>query len=388
MNKRFAFAFLAALTVTGGVAAQEKVKVGMVLTLSGPPAAVGQQVRNGFDMALEELGGKLGGLPAELTVQDDELKPDIAVTKAQALVQRDGVQFVVGPVFSNVLQAIIKPVTDSNVFLLSPNPGTSDFAGVRCNPNFFVLSIQNDQGAEAVGEYATREKLKNIVALAPNYQAGRDMIAGFKNAFKDELADEIFVPLNQLDYSAEMARIASLQPDAVFAFMPGGMGVNFVKQFDQAGLKGKVKMLSVFSADEVNLTAQQDAALGVLSGSSWAPTLDNPANHKFVDAYIKKFKAVPATYAAFAYDSAMLIDAAVRSVGGNLDDKDALRKALQTSEFKSLRGPFKFNSNHYPIQNVYLTEVQKRQDGLYQSAIVQTVLENNADRYSQLCAMK
>lgn len=387
MPKLFVLPFIAALATSGAAIAQDQVKVGMVLTLSGPPAAIGQQIRNGFELALGDLGGKLGGLPAEVIIQDDELKPDIAVTKAQALVQRDSVQFVVGPVFSNILQAIIKPVTDSGAFLFSPNPGTSDFAGAKCNPNFFVMAIQNDQGAEAVGEYAKREKIGKIITLAPNYQAGRDMVAGFKNAFKEDLVDEMFVPLNQLDYSAEVTRIAALEPEAVFAFMPGGMGINFLKQFDQAGLKDKVKVLSVFSADEVNMVAQRDAALGVLSGSNWAPTLDNPANRKFVDAYIAKYKAVPATYAAFAYDSAMLIDAAIRSTGGNLSDKDALRAAIKSADFKSVRGSFRFNHNHYPIQNVYITEVQKRADGLYQSAIKDTVFKDNADRYAELCKM-
>lgn len=387
MRKLFACSLIAALAMAGAAMAKEKVKVGMVLTLSGPPAAVGQQIRNGFEMALEDLGGKLGGVDAELFVQDDELKPDLAVTKSQALAERDSVQFVVGPVFSNILQAIVKPLTDSGVFVISPNPGTSDFAGAKCNPNLFVMSIQNDQGAEAVGDYASREKIEKVIALAPNYQAGRDMIAGFKNAYKGDVADEMFVPLNQLDYSAEVTRIAALQPQAVFAFMPGGMGINFLKQFDQAGLTGKVKVLSVFTADEVNLPAQRDAALGVLSGSNWAPTLDTPGNHEFVNRYVKKHKTVPAAYAAFAYDTAMMIDAAVRATDGKLDDKDALRKAMQTAQFRSLRGPFKFNTNHYPIQNIYLTEVVKRDDGLYQSAVRETVFENNADRYVEKCKM-
>lgn len=241
------------LSVATVASAEDAVKIGVIATLSGPPAAIGQQIRNGVELALKELDGKIGGRPAELVVQDDELKPDVAVTKANALIERDKVDFVIGPVFSNVLQAIIKPVTDADTILISPNPGTSNFAGKACNPNFFVTAIQNDSGTEAMGEYANKNGIDNVIAVVPNYQAGRDMVNGFKSTFKGDLADEMYVPLNQLDFSAELTRISVEQPKAVFAFLPGGMGVNFVKQFAQAGLSGKIKILSVFTSDEVAL---------------------------------------------------------------------------------------------------------------------------------------
>ena len=217
-------------------AAQDKLKVGILTTLSGPPAALGVQQRNGFQLALKTLGNKLGGREVELIVQDDELKPDVAVGKAKAFVERDKVDFVVGPIFSNILIAMMKPVTDAGVILISPNAGTSNFAGKECNPNFFVTSYQNDQNAEAMGKYAQDTGIKKVFLMAPNYQAGRDELAGFKHNFKGEVADEVFVPLGQLDYSAELSKIAAAKPDAIFVFLPGGMGVNFVKQFRQAGL--------------------------------------------------------------------------------------------------------------------------------------------------------
>ena len=230
--------------------AQDKLKVGMIVTLSGPPAVLGQQIRNGFQLAVKQLGGKLGGRETEVLVQDDELKPDVAVTKAKALVDRDKVDFVVGPVFSNILQAIFKPVTEAGAFLISPNAGTSNFAGKECNPNFFVTSYQNDQAFGVSGQYAQQAGLKKVFLIAPNYQAGRDALAGFKNFFKGEIADEIYVPLGQLDYSAELSKIAAAKPEAIFVFLPGGMGVNFVKQFRQAGLADKVTFLSAFTVDE------------------------------------------------------------------------------------------------------------------------------------------
>ena len=384
-----ALAIGAALTLTLGAAeAQEKLKVGVIATLSGPPAVLGQQLRNGFQLAVKELGGKLGGREVEVIVQDDELKPDVAVNKVKALVDRDKVDFVVGPIFSNILQAIMKPVTDSGTILISPNAGTSNFAGKECNPNFFVTSYQNDQNHAVSGKYAQDSGIKKLYLMAPNYQAGKDALAGVKRHFKGEIVDEVYVPLNQLDYSAELSRIAAASPDAVFVFLPGGMGVNFVKQFRQAGLADKIKFLSAFTVDESTLPAQQDAAIGLFGGANWAPNLDNPQNKKFVAAYEKEFNAVPATYAFQAYDAALLIDSALKATKGSTSDKNALRAAIKKADFKSLRGDFKFNTNNYPIQDFYLTKVAKRPDGKFQTEIVQKVFDDVPDSYAKDCKMK
>lgn len=390
MNRMIsALAIGAALTLSIGAAqAQEKLKIGVISTLSGPPAVLGQQLRNGFQLAVKELGGKLGGREVEVIVQDDELKPDVAVNKVKALVDRDKVDFVVGPIFSNILQAIMKPVTDSGAILISPNAGTSNFAGKECNPNFFVTSYQNDQNHEVAGAYAQKSGIKKLYLMAPNYQAGKDALAGVKRRFKGEIVDEVYVPLNQLDYSAELSRIAAASPDAIFVFLPGGMGVNFVKQFRQAGLADKIKFLSAFTVDESTLPAQQDAALGFFGGANWAPNLDNPQNKKFVAAYEKEFNAVPATYAFQAYDAAMLIDSALKATKGNTSDKNALRAALKKADFQSLRGAFKFNSNNYPIQDFYLVKVAKRGDGKFQTEIVEKVISGEPDAYAKDCKMK
>jgi branched-chain amino acid transport system substrate-binding protein len=371
------------------VNAQEKLKIGIITTLSAAAGAVpGRQQRNGFELAVKTRGGKLGGQDTEILVVDDELKPDVAVTKVKALVDRDKAAFVVGPIFSNILAAIAKPVTDANVILVSPNAGTSSFAGKDCNPNLFVTSYQNDQVHEVLGQYAQESGIKKVIIIVPNYQAGKDAAAGFKHKFMGEVLDEIYVPLGQLDYSAELSRIAAAGPDAIFAFIPGGMGVNFVKQFRQSGLADKITFLSAFTVDESTLPAQQDAALGMFAGSDWAPNLDNPQNNAFVEAYVKEYNAIPATYAFQAYDAAVLIDSALRATGGKLTDKDALRAALKNADFKSLRGDFKFNNNHYPIQDFYLTKVAKRPDGKYQTEIVKKVFTSYGDSYAKDCPMK
>ena len=377
----------ATLAMFSAAQAQEKLKIGIIVTLSGPPAVLGGQVRDGFNLAIKSLGGKLGGVETEVIVVDDELKPDAAVSKVKGLVERDGVNFVVGPIFSNILMAISKPVTESKAFLVSPNAGTSSLAGKQCHQNLFVTSYQNDQNHEVLGKYAQNKGYKRVMLLAPNYQAGKDSLAGFKRHFKGEVIEEMYTPLGQLDFSAELAKIAAAKPDAFFTFMPGGMGVNLVKQYRQAGL-ASTPFLSAFTTDESTLPAQQDAALGFLSGANWAPDMDNAQSKAFVKAYEEAYKSVPGTYAMQAYDAALLIDSAVKATGGKLGNQDALRAALAKADFKSLRGKFKFGNNHYPVQDFYLVKVAKRADGKYQTEIAEKVFGDYVDVYAAECQMK
>ena len=365
--------------------AQEKIKLGVIVTLSGPGAALGQQVRDGFALAVKDLGGKMGGRDVEVVAVDDELKPDVAVTKVKGLLERDKVDFVVGPIFSNILQAIHRPVTESKTFLISPNAGPSTFAGKDCSPFFYVTSYQNDQVHEILGKVAQDRGYKRMYLMVPNYQAGKDSVAGFKLDYKGEIVEESYMPLNTLDFQPELSKISSQKPDALFTFMPGGLGVNLVKQYKQAGLADSIPVLSAFTVDESTLPAQQDAAVGMFGGANWAPNLDNPQNKKFVAAYEAAYNGVPGTYAFQAYDAAMLIDSAVKGVKGDLSNKDAVAAALKKADFTSLRGSFKFNTNGYPIQDFYLTKVAKRPDGKFQTEIVQKVFENYGDRYAKDC---
>lgn len=365
--------------------AQEKIKLGVIVTLSGPAAALGQQVRDGFALAVKDLGRKMGGRDVEVIVVDDELKPDAAVTKVKGLLERDKVDFVVGPIFSNILQAIHRPVTESKTFLISPNAGPSTFAGKDCNPFFYVTSYQNDQVHEILGKVAQDRGYKRMYLMVPNYQAGKDSVAGFKLDYKGEIVEESYMPLNTLDFQPELSKISSQKPDAVFTFMPGGLGVNLVKQYKQAGLADSIPVLSAFTVDESTLPAQQDAAVGMFGGANWAPNLDNSQSKKFVAAYEAAYSSVPGTYAMQGYDAAMLIDSAVKGVKGDLSNKDAVAAALKKADFTSLRGSFKFNTNGYPIQDFYLTKVAKRPDGKFQTEIVQKVFENYGDRYAKDC---
>ncbi|KMK67928.1 ABC transporter substrate-binding protein [Puniceibacterium sp. IMCC21224] len=366
-------------------AADGKLKIGLIYTLSGPAAALGSQARDGFLLAAEAMG-EMGGLPTEIIIIDDEQRPDLAADKARELVARDEVDFVVGPIFSNILGAIHKPVTETGTILISTNAGTSSYAGAECNENFYTTSYQNDQNHEVMGAYAEKQGYQNVFLMAPNYQAGKDSLNGFKHSYTGGVAGEVFTELGQLDFSSELAQIAAFQPDALFTFMPGGMGVNLVKQYSQAGLT-TIPFLSAFTVDETTLPATQDAAVGLMGGANWAPDMDNAANKTFVDAYLAKYGAMPGTYAMQAYDAAQLINAAVSSVGGDLTDRAALKSALHAADFDSPRGDFSFGKNNFPIQDFYLVKAEKREDGLYQTAIVEKIFDDYVDNYAAQCPM-
>jgi branched-chain amino acid transport system substrate-binding protein len=373
------------MLVAHAAAAQDKIRIGLIYTLSGAPSTLGQQSKNGFELALKSLGGKMGGKDVELFVADDELKPDVAIQKVRGMLERDRVDFVVGPIFSNILVAIHKPVIDAGKILISTNAGTSNFAGAGCNANFFVTSYQNDQIFEAVGEASNKLGYKRVYILVPNYPAGKDAISGFKRTYKGEIIEESLLPLNTTDFGPEVSKIAASKADALFTFMPGGLGINLLNTFIQAGLKGKLPIVSTFTADEATLPVLKDNAVGVYGVLTWAPNMDNAANKKFVSEYEAAYNAVPASYAMQAYDAAMLINSAVAAVNGNLADQNAVRAALKKAAFTSVRGPFKFNINGYPIEDFYLTKVAKRPDGKYETQIVEKIFSNHADGYAKDC---
>lgn len=370
---------------SSAMAHDNKLKIGVLLTLSGPPAVLGEHARDGILLADKALGGKVGGRETEIIVVDDEGKPDIAAQKARDLVEAQGADFVIGPIFSNIMTAIAGPVTSGGAILVSPNAGPSNFAGKDCNPDIFVASYQNDQMPKALAEHMNQQGIASVYLLAPNYQAGKDSLNGFKSLFKGEVEGELYVPLGQLDFSGELAQIAAAQPQAVYAFMPGGMGVNLVKQWQQAGL-ASIPLMSAFTVDETTLPAEQDAALGMLTASNWAPDLDTPGNAEFVAAFRQAYNRIPSLYAVGGYDSLMLIDSAVKAAG--TEDRAALRTALRAADFHSLRGNFSFSTNQFPVQDFYVTKAIKDAEGNYRTSVVEKVFTAAADSYVGDCPMK
>ncbi len=385
-----ALACLIALVLAGDPAsAADKVKVGFIATFSGPIGLIGQHMWDGFTLGVEHAGGKLGGLPTEVVKEDDQLKPDVGLQVAKKLLERDRVDFVVGTIFSNVMMAIYKPVVESKTFLISPNAGPSPIAGAQCSPWFFSSSWQNDGAHEAMGQYVQDKGYKRVYLMAPNYQAGKDSLAGFKRYYKGEIIGEVYTAINQPDYSAELTQLRAAKPDAVFVFQPGGMGVNFVKQYAQAGLMQEVPLFSAFTVEETTLKAIGEAAVGAYGTAFWTPDLDNPVSKRFVADFEKKYGYTPALYAAQSYDAALLIDNAIRAVKGKLEDREGLRAALAKPTFQSVRGgTIRYNNNHFPIQSFYVYRVEKDASGKPKLANRGVVFANHSDAYAKDCPMK
>jgi branched-chain amino acid transport system substrate-binding protein len=380
---------VAALLAVVAVAAQAQapLKIGFIAELSGPQGALGQDQYDAFMLVVERNGGKLGGVPVEILREDSQLKPEVATQIVDKLIEKDKVPIITGITFSNVMMAVHKKITDKEVFLIGSNAGPAPIAGAQCSPYAFITSWQNDNQAEVVGKYATDKGYKRVVGMAPNYQAGKDFIAGFKRNYKGEVIDEIYTPLNQPDFAAELAQVAAKKPDAVYVFYPGGLGVNFVRQYQQAGLLGTIPLLSSSTTDGSTLPAQKETALGVISGTFWGPDFDNPSNKQFVEEFEKKFNRIPSQYAAQSYDAALLLDSAIAKVKGNVADKKAFGAALQAADFKSVRGNFKFGANHFPVQDMYVFEVAKDAKGRVCLKTIGAPLKNHTDAYAAQCKM-
>jgi len=388
MKKAGSVALALALAMSSAHAA-DKVKVGFLSTLSGPGGALGVDIEDGFKLALKSTGNKLGGLPAELVVVDDQQNPDVAKQATDRLLKRDKVDLMTGIVFSNIMLAVGPTIFDSKTFYVSANAGPSQYAGAQCNPYFFNVAWQNDNLHEAVGKHVAEKGFRNVALVAPNYPAGKDALTGFKRYYNGKVADEVYTKLGQLDYAAELAQIRATKPDAVYIFLPGGMGINFIKQYAAAGLAKDVPLFGPgFSADEDVIRAAGDAMNGMYNASQWAHDLPNAENRKFVADFEREYGRLPSLYASQGYDAALLIDAAVRKVKGNLDDKEALRAALASADFKSVRGAFRFNRNHYPVQDYYLRVVEKDAKGRVTNRTVGTIFKDHADAYANECAMK
>ena len=387
---RLACLLAAALSVgaTSALAqSASKIKIGLVSTLSGPNGALGEEIRDAFNLAVQLNGGSLGGVPVEVLVADDQFNPQVGKQLFERMVKRDKVDFMTGVVFSNIMLAGLPEAVNEKVFYISPNAAPSPLAGKDCNPFFFVASWPNDAYHEMAGQHSTVRGFKSAYLLAPNYQAGKDSLAGFKRFYKGEVIDEIYTPLNQPDFAAELAQVAAKKPDAVYVFYPGGLGVNFVRQYQQAGLLGKIPLLTTSTTDGSTLPAQGDAALGVISGTFWGPDFNNPASRRFVDEFEAKYKRIPSQYAAQSYDAALLLDSAIAKVRGNVADKNAFRAALKAADFQSVRGSFRFNNNHFPVQDQHIFEVAKDAKGRVSLKTVTTPLKNHGDAYASQCKM-
>ena len=383
-----AAAAAAAFALASPAMAQQKIKIGFITTLSGPAGVIGKHMKDSVELALDHLGHKMGGVPVEVIYGDDTFKPDVGVQVAEEMLKKDQVDIVSGIIWSNVMMAVVPVVTGAGKVMVGTNAGASPLAGAQCNEAFFSTSWNNDESPEAMGQFLQEQKVNDLYVLAPNYQAGKDMVAGLKRTYKGKIVEEIYTKPGQQDYQAEITQLRSKNPKAVFVFYPGGMGIQFVKQYVQAGLRDSIPLYSVFTVDETTLPALKEAAVGQYEARFWSPDLNVPASKKYVAEFEKKYGYTPSFYGAQSYDGMMLIDSAVRANKGSLKNRAAVIAAMRKANFDSIRGPFKYNVNHNPIQDFYLLKAVKESSGAVEMNIVKKVFDDHKDSYYKDCKMK
>ena len=377
-----------ALAVHCATAQQRDVKVGFVTTLSGGPAAVGNDMRDAFELAFDHLGRKMSGLPVQVIYEDDGLKPELGKQKTDRLIESENVNFLTGYMMSHILLASLKSAIDSKTFLVSANAGPSQIAGELCSPWFFSSSWQGDQVPQAIGEYMNQKNVKTAYLIAPNYAAGKDVISGLKANFRGQVLGEDYTRWpDQLDFSPELSKARAAKPDAIFSFYPGPAGIQFLTQYSQFGLRERIPLYTAFIIDALSLPRLGESALGIPGAQHWVIDLPSEANKKFVIDFKKKYGRNPSFYAAQAYDAAMLINSGVGAVGGDLTNKDGIRDALRKANYQSVRGPYKYGNNHFPIQNFYLQEAVKDEGGSYSLKTIALALKDHQDRYHDKCGM-
>ena len=364
------------------------VKIGMITSLSGPGGYLGQDIRDGFQLAIDSAGGKLGGVPVQVVVEDDAAKPGQGKQIADRLLQNQNIKLFTGIVFSNVAGATVPDILDAGAIYVSPNAGPSTFAGKGCNANYFVVSWQNDSLHEAAGQLANQLGYKTVYLVAANYQAGKDALEGFKRYYKGKVIGESYTRLDQTDFAAEFAEIRSAAPEAIFQFEPGGLGIAFLRQYEQAGLKDKIPMVvAAPSLDAVTLAAVGDAALGVNVSSHWNSDFDNPANKAFMAAWDKAYHRPATYYSSQGYDTALAIGAALKGVAGKLDDIGAFRKAMLKADFQSTRGAFRFGPNQHPVQDWWALKAEKDGDGKLVLRTKGKIFSDHGDAYAKDCKL-
>ena len=369
--------------------AADTIKVGIANDSSGPFSAVGAEIRDGLNLAIKTLDGKLGGQPAEFLQQDMAGNPDQARQLVNRYIQRDKIDFFTGPVGSNVALAVGPALFKAEVPFLTANPGPSQFAGKQCNDYFFGVSYQNDAFHEAAGKVAADSNYEKVFILAPDYPAGKDALTGFKRGYGNTPSEEIYTKLGQIDYAAELAQIRANKPEAVYFFLPGGMGINFIKQFVSAGLNQDTVLIGpAFSGDTDIIQAVGDPIEGMYNTAQWAHDLDVPANKKFVEAFREEYNGrYPSVYAAQAYDVIMAIDAAVAQVDGDVSNRKAVVEALKAADYESVRGPFSYGKNNFPIQPYYVRQIERNEDGVLANKLIGTVFDSYQDVYVDECQL-
>jgi branched-chain amino acid transport system substrate-binding protein len=385
--RKIVLALVALAGLSGPAMADETLKIGFLTVQSGPAGVIGQEQRNGLDLAIKKLGGTVGGYAVEVISGDTKFNPGEAVQQANKMMDLDEVDVVTGLAGSHTMMAASKPLLGRGFLVLSANAGPSPLAGKGCDKNLFVVSFQNDQWSQGIGKYMTENGVKNGYFMGMDYQAGWDHTKAVIHNFGGAVVNEVFTPTTQLDFSAELSQLRAAKPDAAYAFYVGGAAIAFLKQYSQAGLQDEIPLYSMTAMSDPTLfKAQGDAALGLITGTHWNEQFDIPENKEFVANYREAYGHTPSTYAASQYDAVILLDAAIKQAGG-FKDRDALRAALKAAPFKSVRGAFAFNTNQFPIQNIYMQQVEKDASGEMYQKLLGMAAADVKDPYFQDCSM-
>jgi branched-chain amino acid transport system substrate-binding protein len=378
---------LLSAALASGVAA-EPLKIGFVVTMSGPGAVIGQDMTAGFKLGMKHAGLDTGPNAVQVNYEDDQLKADVGRQATTKLLEQEHANLITGMIWSNVLLASAKPVFDANAILISANAGPSDLSGKQCNPNFFGVAFQNDTLHEPGGQYAQDKGIKRLGLIAPNYPAGKDALNGVKRFYKGAVAAELYPALDQFDFAAEIAQLRDAKAEAVYFFFAGAQAISFVKQYEQSGLSKTMPLIGAIpSLDAIVRNGIGAAAVGATVTTYWDDSFDNPTNKKFVDAFVADQKRKPTGYAATAYDTASLIAAALKKVNGDVANRKAFSAALATAEFSSVRGRFKFNTNHMPIQNFYAGPIVADGEGKSKIGPLELILKDHKDNFASTCQM-
>ena len=374
--------------VACAAAAQERFRIGVISTMSGPAGTFGIETLAGINLGIKKGDGALGGVPVDVVTGDDQSRPDIGKQLAEKMMQQDRVNLITGTIFGQVVLAVAPAAFENRITFLSPLAGPSDFAGANCNRFFFTVGYQSDNPHEMMAKFLTAKHYRNVYVVVPNFPAGKDAVAGLKRYYKQPLAGEAYLPLNQVDYSTEIANIQSRKPEAVYIFLPGGMGINFIKQYKLAGLSKISPLIGPnFSFEEDVLRAVGDAALGSLNASHWSNDMPTQENREFVAAFEREYKRLPSAYAAMGYEVTQLLAAALPQLKGKLQDREALVKAIESAKFRSIRGNFRFNRNHMPIQDWVMRAVVRDDQGRVTNKTVDRIASGHVDAYGQNCNM-
>ncbi|MBC7953081.1 MAG: ABC transporter substrate-binding protein [Rhodospirillaceae bacterium] len=374
---------------SGAGASDPSIVVGVVATLTGPGALAGQDLVDGFNLALKQLGGRFSNQEVRVVLADDKGSPDIARQQVKRLMDRERLDMVLTGVSAPSLATIIKPLVDARLFVLNLDQSPPALSGAECSQFLFSLAAPVDGLHEAMGQYLAAEHIRRVVVVGPQTGVTNDAVAALKRTFPGEVVAVLSPHPGAATFAPELDHIKQLKPDAIYSLLTGGMGGGFVRAWGASPLKGEIPLFPLWPAVERQmLPAMADAAQDMISIGTWGNDLDSIPNRRLNADFEMEFGRPPSTWAAQGYDAAFLVDSALKATNGKTSNEDALRTALRRADFISARGSFKFNTNQFPVLNYYLRKVSRDAKGRPTHEMRGVVLKEWRDRQAHSCPMR